>query len=715
MLLGTIQGKITTSSFTFLAKEEIKNFEYVQVFHTVYEYVLCQIIEVTKHPDKTLAFCQVIGYKDEKSGRIRLPRIPFEPESEVLYAEDNFIASIIGLTQNTLSESDSKDSSDSLSASSPLSSDSSSHSQSAAFIGKLEGRDIPIFLDLNTVLTKHVAVLAKSGAGKSYAVAVLLEEITQKGVPLLVIDPHGEYASLAQKNEDPRDLERLADFGLEAKSFKIAEYADTDLFPNAKPLRLSTHVSAQELTHLLPGKLSANQQAVLYSALKNIKDVSFDSLLNELELEESPAKFNIVASIEYLRSLPFFSAAPTPYSELLRPGQATIINLKGIAPDVQEIIVYLLCKDLFLLRKQNKISPFFLVIEEAHNYCPERSFGETKASRILRDLASEGRKFGLGLCVVSQRPARVDKSVLSQCSTQLVLKVTNPNDLKALSSSVEGMTAEAEKEIKNLPIGSALVTGITDVPLFVAIRPRMSAHGGTAVDILNNSSTQAHLSSQKKGASVQSDNLLTQVKDFETNELLPLIKPSLTPKDIALMSEETVVEMHTYLIPAYQFACREGENRYKLLVEMESGTIIVDVNDMVSRKLPALDKFSPRELRILQTVFSASSKGGISQEKLSVALGGALNMDEELLPLLEQVYLIAQNGTLIINPSYLFTKLNKAASYDKIVYESIPYTEKRIVACNLDAIKDQLAKFTTVEDQYECFIVQYKPLFSAKK
>ena len=122
----------------------------------------------------------------------------------------------------------------------------------------------------------------------------------------------------------------------------------------------------------------------------------------------------------------FILYAPTPYHELIKSGTCTIINFRGVNPDIQDIIVYKLTKDLFELRKQNKIPPFFMVIEEAHNYCPERNFGEKKSSKILRTIASEGRKFGLGLCVVSQRPARLDKSVLSQCSTQIIMKQQIP-------------------------------------------------------------------------------------------------------------------------------------------------------------------------------------------------------------------------------------------------------------------------------------------------
>ena len=162
MLLGRIFGKVTTKDFKFLAEGEVRKFEYVQVYHEVYEYVLCQIIELEKQENMTTALCQIIGFKD-KDGKVKKLRIPFEPGSEVLTADDDFISSIIQLQD----------------------------SDTGAYLGKLEGRDISVKLDLKKLLTKHVAVLAKSGSGKSYAVGVLLEEIIDKKVPLLIIDTHG--------------------------------------------------------------------------------------------------------------------------------------------------------------------------------------------------------------------------------------------------------------------------------------------------------------------------------------------------------------------------------------------------------------------------------------------------------------------------------------------------------------------------------------------
>jgi DNA helicase HerA-like ATPase len=126
-----------------------------------------------------------------------------------------------------------------------------------------------------------------------------------------------------------------------------------------------------------------------------------------------------------------------------------------------------------------------LIIEEAHNYCPEKGFGKTVSTDIMRTIASEGRKFGLGMMVISQRPARIDKNVLSQCNTQIVLKVTNPNDLQAIRKGLEGISVEAEAEIKRLPPGVAMiVSGDIERPIVVEIRARKSRHGGKSASVI---------------------------------------------------------------------------------------------------------------------------------------------------------------------------------------------------------------------------------------
>jgi len=371
MMLGKIVGRTTTMDFQFLVKGPAKKFDYVWIPSKDCD-VLAQIIEIEKSNEESIAYCNIIGYRD---GILKHLRIPLEPGNEVLKAEDVFIKKTLGLEEV----------------------------KNGAFVGHLNGYDsLRVLLDLNKLLTKHIAVLAKSGSGKSYTVAVLIEEILEKEIPVLVIDPHGEYSSLKYKNE--KDDLKLKKFKIEPKSYSnnVQEYSpDIENNPSSIPLKLNAYnLNSSELVHLLPAKLSNTQQGLLYSGLRNMKDrVDFDSLINELELEENNAKYTLINLIEFIQKLNLFSNSPTSLQELIQPGKCTIINLKGIQTELQEVVVYKLMKDLFEARKKSDIPPFFAIIEEAHNYIPERNFGEAKSSSILRQISSEGRKFGLGLCL----------------------------------------------------------------------------------------------------------------------------------------------------------------------------------------------------------------------------------------------------------------------------------------------------------------------------
>ena len=677
MILGKIFGKITTTQFQFLVEKETKKFEFIQVLHKVYDYVLCQAVEIER-TDKDIARCVVIGYKDEQ-GRIKPIRIPFDQNSEVLRAEDGFIKQIIKLDDT----------------------------EKGAFIGRLEGKNIDIHLDLTKLLTKHIAILAKSGAGKSYTVGVLIEEIIDKKVPILIIDPHGEYTSLKLPNTEEKEL--LAEYGLKPKGFSnIQIYGDAKINPELKPLRLNNNLSPSEILHLIPGKLSNTQTGLLYSALKHIDTINFTNVLLELDKEENNTKWTIINNLEYINNLGIFTDGFTAYNELIQPGRCTIINLKGVSPDVQEIIVYKLVKDLFELRKKEKIPPFFTIIEEAHGYCPERNFGETRCSKILRTVASEGRKFGLGLCVISQRPARVDKSVLSQCTTQIILKITNPNDLKAVYNSVEGLTSESQDEIKNLSIGTALVTGVVDMPLFVNIRPRMTQHGGQAVDMLEQAQDEDFFETREKFkknfSGPQNVDILREVEEFQESDLLPIIKPKITINDLKLMSDKEITTVSEILIPGFVFLCQDKDKEFNLLIESVKGRIITNVDDFLTKELPALDKLSQEQIRALHAAFKLKK---FKIEDL-IKLGMSLDVKEYLVVLEKQGYLEKSKDTYTLSDRYVLSQLSKHANFAKIEFLSVKYDSKQEPKITVDELKEKLSKFTTVKDQRECYMLRHE-------
>ncbi len=567
MMLGRIIGKASTSKFQFnVTSANARKYQFVQVNHSEYGFVLCQILELIRTSEGMTGSCSVLGYKAD-DGRLTGMRTPFQIGSEILEAEDEFIKEIIKL------DSDS------------------------AYIGKLEGKDLKVHIDLQKLLTRHVAVLAKSGAGKSYAVGVLLEEIIEQGVPLLIIDPHGEYSTMKNPSEDK--VEDLAAWDIKAKGYlhTVQEFGDPQINPAFKPIKLSEKMSSFELLKLLPLTLSNTQESILFSVVKDIPDhdLNFDSILIGLADIQNANIWSVIDTIKHLRDLGIFSASPTPLQEIIKSGKATILNLKGMDPQVQKMITAKLLADLFQARKRNQIPPFFCVIEEAHNFVPEKGFGKAQSSEVIRLISSEGRKFGLGLCVVSQRPALLQKTVLAQCSTQIVMKITNPNDLRSITASAEGVGSETAEEIQNLPIGSALVCGVVDRPLVVRVRRRRSKHGGEAVNVLAASETGDYDSDENydevisEGHTTESDKpkpadtetikeptIKEQMQQHQERQLTSVIPSKLSIRDIKLIADQEIKKITTYLIPSYYVKIQKNNAEFNILVDAIMGKVLVD-------------------------------------------------------------------------------------------------------------------------------------------
>ncbi len=441
MQVGVIEGDVNTSSFKFRATEKVGKFDFVSVKSND-NWILAQVDEVTKHKDgETTATANIIGYRDK--GLTRAPRHVIDPDSIIYKADQELISDTLGLNEEGLR------------------------------VGNLETNpDIDIMVDPDDFY-KHFAVLAQTGAGKSYTVGVLIEEMLENDFPVLVLDPHGEYSSLKKENPESD----------EARTYEVKEFSpNTDINREALPLKFSSvNLDKKELTTLIPDSLTNSQMGVLYNALKHLKDKDDDynilDIQDAVSQEDSTAKWNLLNYLEQLEESGLFSENPIDLKDLIEPGRATIINLKAVEPEPTEMTAYMLAKKLFDLRKKNRIPPFIMVIEEAHNFVPEKGFGQAVSNPIMRKIASEGRKFGLGIGVISQRPARIDKNVLSQANTQFILRVTNPNDLKAISKSFEGITSEVEDMIKSLPPGVAFLLG-NDYPVMTDVRTRKSMHGG---------------------------------------------------------------------------------------------------------------------------------------------------------------------------------------------------------------------------------------------
>ncbi len=477
--VGVIYGDVGSTIFRCSVVGPLERNEFVQVHHETCGLVLGRVEDIERKTDlsieraqalsdgeemeiaeKVSATISVIGYRDDRD-LLQVPRTPFKAGEAVHHGQESLIRKVIGLRDDR---------------------------HHGAYIGLLSGHDIRVYLDINAMVQKHVSVLAKTGGGKSYMAGDLIEELMKHRVTCVILDPHGEYVSLAEKGKAMAGAER---FGVEPRSYhdQIQVFSpDTKVNPHARALRFTlSNLDARDILSLTSQGKVRQHLTALRKALdllrQSSRDFTIADIIRVLEREDEAAHASLIADLEYLAEVDIFAREGTRIDDLVVKGKATIIDLKGTPPDIQELIVNRLCMALFELRKVNKIAPLMLVVEEAHNFCPQ--VGQVASSKVFRTIASEGRKFGLGLLIVTQRAAKVDKNVLSQCNTQIILKVTNPNDLKAIAASVEGLTPGMAEEIQRLPVGVAIVTGAgVQMPLMVEVRPRETRHGGESVNVI---------------------------------------------------------------------------------------------------------------------------------------------------------------------------------------------------------------------------------------
>jgi len=123
----------------------------------------------------------------------------------------------------------------------------------------------------------------------------------------------------------------------------------------------------------------------------------------------------------------------------------------------------------------------FTLIEEAHRFAPAKEPARCKA--ILRTILSEGRKFGLGVGLITQRPGKLDSDVLSQCMSQFLMRIVNPVDQESLKYGVEAAGRDLLKELPALTKGQVIISGAcVNTPVMCQVRQRLTKHGGETMD-----------------------------------------------------------------------------------------------------------------------------------------------------------------------------------------------------------------------------------------
>jgi DNA helicase HerA-like ATPase len=362
--------------------------------------------------------------------------------------------------------------------------------------------DLPAFAITDNLLGKHFAVLGTTGAGKSCAVTVILRAILDAHPygHVIMLDPHNEYhCGFAERAEllDPSNLKLpywLLNFEevaaiLVNQDSPAQAYAEGAILRNAilqaRRAYVGTHQETEHITvdTPVPYRLS-DLVRIINEAMgafnKPESSAPYQHLINRIEAVSTDKRYEFMFS-----RLTVHDTMAQVLSRILRipvDGKPiTIIDISGVPSEIVDVVVSVLCRLIFefsLWSDRAKAPPILLVCEEAHRYVPrddQAGFAPTK--RSISRIAKEGRKYGLSLCLVTQRPAELSVSSLSQCNTIFALRLSNDSDLEFARNAVPDSSRWLVEALPALNTQEALVLGDgVSVPMHIRFNDLAPEH-----------------------------------------------------------------------------------------------------------------------------------------------------------------------------------------------------------------------------------------------
>ncbi|MDG3087789.1 ATP-binding protein [Vibrio hannami] len=468
--------------------------------------------------ENMFAQVELVGYRDPVSRQIKIPRRPLNPGTAVETVDFQFLSDFYEFNEH-----------------------------SSLHLGNLVGYDkgentVPVFIDVNKLVTEHMAVLAMTGSGKSYTVGRIIERLVAvNNGTVVVFDPHGEYgkalaggnlqfSSLLDASDDKRDQEALplikhtfeklqaAGAGIKVFSPQHESFKHKYASKNTSLALQFDQFEMDDIAEILPG-LTEPQQRVLDVAIRywrsvdkteprdinrlryflgdGIEELKEWDDLSEAEAKALSGRSAAVASMKLSRVLneaqSFYSATmaePTDiYKMVGRPsnqqGRLVVVDLQGLSDTAKQVVCALLSSEILKAAssKTDPLRPCFIVYEEGHNFAP--AGGNAVSHRVIKKIAGEGRKFGVGFGIVSQRPSKLDSDVTSQCNTLITMRLKNPDDQRFIAKASDMVSKADLDELPSLSTGEALVCGRSiPAPLLVKVGSKALIHGGESPEVL---------------------------------------------------------------------------------------------------------------------------------------------------------------------------------------------------------------------------------------
>jgi DNA helicase HerA-like ATPase len=366
-------------------------------------------------------------------------------------------------------------------------------------IGTLITRsEVPVSLSIKG-FRRHLALIAQTGAGKTYLAGIIADELLKKGGTIIMLDPHADYVFLSRKTDGKRHelsdritvFRNLASTGryTEGEVGKVEPYeicfSDLDLDEICLISGISSHYTnivsgLGKALELLKAEKAVFQPEDLLEKLKDADKWKSDDIDSKI-IEGAKSAVKYLARLIKMR---VFTDATTNVSEMLRPMHLSVVDLSGLDDEVSDYIAFRILSDIYEKVASGEFEyPVFAFVEEAHRFIPAKD--STYSSGIIKKIAAEGRKFGVFLVVITQRPSKIHSDALSQCNSQIIMRITNPQDQNAVASSSERLGETLLNDLPGLNTGEAVVVGeMTRAPIMARIKKRATREGGSDIDIM---------------------------------------------------------------------------------------------------------------------------------------------------------------------------------------------------------------------------------------
>lgn len=435
--IGRVYGEVIGSKFTF-ASEEYYEKIYVQISGNDNKVLIGKIIgkrivnkflsspNVIKYIDNamdlqrnTIYIYEAVAIGTIENGMICADNIPALPGTAVYEADDEMVALVYGIHVTEIK------------------------------IGYLRNvSSCEVFLDMNLIFNPHMTVIGKTGSGKSYFVKGLLKQMSKQ--TFYVFSPSDEYNFVTEKE----NTELCNDILLPLRVENLAHYLNLNLTEETILQKIKFEAnkvySVREITAAI---------IMYYKATNRNQGVQMSlNFLDQTEQEIQLPQYALTL-IQKLKNVENLKFTRRP-SEAVSLKKSVIFDMSEYSQVEQECIlnyylyrIYQRCKK----EKGESVKKHFIFIEEAHNFVP--SVKNTLCKDIIVKLAREGRKYGIGLCFITQRPRNFDQTSLSQSSNKVVFSVPHPDDAKYVLDDAVYFNQELEPMIQSQKQGQCVVIG----------------------------------------------------------------------------------------------------------------------------------------------------------------------------------------------------------------------------------------------------------------